>query len=262
MKILLSTGLTYKVFTTRQAEKLALKLGYDGLEYIVRPLNKHPSKEDQSTWQQTQAVKVVHAPFSLPTFKSYSLSINVAVQVAQKIKAGTVNVHPHALHWFFGGKKVQEHATRLIKEMQEAKGLNITVEILPRPRGNIRRWFKNWLQQPFSHPDDWVKYIISNNLNACLDTTHLGTWDLDPTHYLKQLGQHVTHIHLSDYRQLTDTEHVVLGEGDLNLKRFLQALNKCTSPPTVTVELSSADTPEDARQAAARSITFIHRVLG
>lgn len=265
MKILLSTGLTYKVFTTRQTENLAIELGYDGLEYIVQPLrllSKHPNKEDQSTWQQAHTVKVVHAPFSLPAFKSYSRSIEIAVQVAQKIKACTVNVHPHALHWFFGGKKAQAHAARVIREVQEVKGLNITVEVLPRPRGNARKRFKTWLQQPFRHPDDWVKYIISNNLNACLDTTHLGTWDIDPTHCLKQLGQHVAHVHLSDYRQSIDTEHVVPGEGDLDLRQFLQTLNKYTSPPTVTVELSSADTPEDARQAAARSIAFIRHALG
>ena len=68
-----------------------------------------------------------------------------------------------------------------------------------------------------------------------LDTTHLGTWGLDPTEVYAQLAGRVCHVHLSNF---DGQEHRRPETGHLRLDRLLGRLAADGFAGTVTLELS------------------------
>ncbi len=69
---------------------------------------------------------------------------------------------------------------------------------------------------------------------VALDTTHLGTWNVDLLSATDVLGDRIAHVHLSDY---DGTQHCLPGAGRLPLGPFLQALSGRGFSGVITVEL-------------------------
>jgi N-acetylneuraminate synthase len=69
-----------------------------------------------------------------------------------------------------------------------------------------------------------VDYILQNNLNICLDTSHLlmsaKYFEYDPSLILKLLRNQILHFHLADATGI-DGEGVHLGQGDVENQNFL-----------------------------------------
>ena len=69
-----------------------------------------------------------------------------------------------------------------------------------------------------------VDYILQNNLNICLDTSHLlmsaKYFEYDPSLVLKLLQNQILHFHLADATGI-DGEGVHLGQGDVENQDFL-----------------------------------------
>lgn len=269
MQVLLSTGLTFQVMTNEAAGDLALRLGYEGIEWMMQPARPrraamtYPGNALVCTHA---AVKVIHAPFSLQGGRRYWDSIANAICNARwnDHRVPTVNIHPHSCHMVFGGARAQSRAGRKIKQLEAEHSLTLAVEVLPRPRGSwrkMKRWL-NWLQQPFFSPEAWVDYIRAQELHATIDTTHLATWGVkEPARYIQELKDQLRHVHLSDYISVTDTEHVIPGDGDLDLKEFLQELKRLAPEVTVTIELQPASSQAKARADAGRSLDFVRTAL-
>ena len=67
-----------------------------------------------------------------------------------------------------------------------------------------------------------------------LDTTHLGTWGLDPLAIYEQWKDRVVHVHLSNFN---GREHQLLDDGHLPLGKLLQCLALEGYDGAVSVEL-------------------------
>ena len=69
-----------------------------------------------------------------------------------------------------------------------------------------------------------VDYVLQNNLNICLDTSHLlmsaKYFEYDPSLILKLLQNQILHFHLADASGI-DGEGVHLGQGDIENRDFL-----------------------------------------
>jgi sugar phosphate isomerase/epimerase len=88
-----------------------------------------------------------------------------------------------------------------------------------------------------------------------LDTTHLGTWGLDPLEVYEQLRERIAHVHLSNF---DGREHRSPPDGHLPLAELLRCLARDGYQGAVSVETSP-----DALDAAdeAKCLAALHRAL-
>jgi sugar phosphate isomerase/epimerase len=77
----------------------------------------------------------------------------------------------------------------------------------------------------------------------------------DPTTAIKQLAQHIRHVHLEDIAATRVHHHLVPGQGAIDFKPVLQALKDVKYTGWVTIELYPyIENPDDAARAAYRAI--------
>jgi sugar phosphate isomerase/epimerase len=79
-----------------------------------------------------------------------------------------------------------------------------------------------------------------------LDTTHLGTWGLDPLVVYRQIKARVCHLHLSNFN---GEEHRRLEDGPLRLAELLREMRADSYQGAIVVELdpSAIATDDEAR---------------
>ena len=81
----------------------------------------------------------------------------------------------------------------------------------------------------FINPDDIVSFCKQHSYRICLDISHAMLacnyygWDLE--RYIMKLSNYTAHIHFSDSYGV-DGEGVQFGEGELDLKKIVECLNK------------------------------------
>jgi len=247
----------FRVHTLRETEELALELGYDGLELMLPPRHLPPedAKRDEN-YGVLSTVRVVHAPGDWFDERRYISSLREGVRVAEVTGAAIVNAHPAAR--YFGGERNVARGVAQILQLEKETGLTIAYEGLVNKKGlkpERQQWFAK--QQAHDSVAAWVDEVREHDLSATLDTCHVGTWGEEPAAYLEQLGDRLRHVHFSDYSRLDRIEHLVPGEGDVDLTGFLQALRKTHPDITLTIEISPEHTAEGVRQAARQSLEYI-----
>lgn len=88
-----------------------------------------------------------------------------------------------------------------------------------------------------------------------LDTTHLGTWGLDPLATYERLKTRIIHVHLSNF---DGVEHRLPGDGHLPLGELLRRLTRDRFQGAVTIELN----PEVLQaEDEAQVRVHLHRVI-
>jgi sugar phosphate isomerase/epimerase len=96
-----------------------------------------------------------------------------------------------------------------------------------------------------------------------IDTTHLGTWDLEPAEVLSGFIGRVGHVHLSNY---DGREHRLPWDGRLHLDRFLSALAASGYSGSVSIEvwpevLDAGKADADVVARLADCVTFARKAL-
>jgi sugar phosphate isomerase/epimerase len=96
-----------------------------------------------------------------------------------------------------------------------------------------------------------------------LDTTHWGTFNIDPIEPLRMAGERVAHIHLSNYKN--KREHRFTPRRGTELGRVLQELVKMDFGGTVSVELHpdalAFENPSATRRKMAETVAFCRQHL-
>lgn len=262
MKFLLSSGIGYRTHTLAALEKLALSEGFDGLELNLPPRHLPPEETIRDTsYDLLSAVGAIHAPGDLYDQKRFASALNDSVALAKTLKVPLINIHPPALS--AGGRANVERGIDLIQRKTAETNLAITYEVLVNPYGlekERRPYFIK--QQAYESLEDYAADVKQHNLAATLDTAHVGAWGVDPRQFIRMLGANLKHVHLSDYSASLQREHLLLGQGDLDLAGFLQVLKGTAPAMTVTVELHSPRTKEEVKQAVRQSRQYIMQALG
>lgn len=267
--IALSTGSLYTYGMARVFE-MAAEVGYDGIEVLVdaRWDSRQPGYLRRLVADYGLPIVAIHSPFVLdvPDWPADQLGrLQCTVALAQEIGVSTVVTHlPFRLHAIVG----QWHAYRPrrlflpvplprrepyvgflrhgVAKLEAEAGVTIGVENMP-----LRRFLGlplnfYWFNSP-------AKLKAFPHLT--LDTTHLGTWGLDPLAVYERLRERVVHVHLSNY---DDREHRSPPDGRLPLAELLHRLARDGYQGVVTVE-----TGPDALDAAdeARCLAALRRAL-
>jgi sugar phosphate isomerase/epimerase len=249
MRFLLSTGSLWS-YSLERVFGFAAKAGFDGLELLVdmRWETRQPAYLHNLIERHQLPILAVHSPF-LPNIPGWPHDqperIRCTVDLVSDVGAEVV---------------VHHLPSRLGTIWVQLPGRFFP---LPFPR-NQDAGYKRWLEkdyQPFQAATP-IKLCIENipafnrfgrhsNLwhwntikeigrfpNLTMDTTHLGTWGLEPVDIFPQLKGKVGHIHLSNY---DGREHIRPENGRLHLDKLLAHLTKIEYPGLITLELQPDD---------------------
>lgn len=262
--IALSTGSLYTYGIARVFD-LAARAGFDGIEVLVddRWDTREPAYLRQLSAEFALPIVAVHNPFAsrVADWPDDQLGrLRLTVSLARDIGAPVVVAHlPWRIHALMG----HVHAYRLrhfrlplpiprrepyygfvtdgLAAMEEETGIIVAVENMPASSLLGLKINPCW----FNSPPELERFA-----HLTLDTTHLGTWGLDPLTIYKRLGERVSHVHLSNY---DGREHRSPPDGCLGLAGLLQALARDGYRGAVTVEChpDALDAGDEGRCLAA-----------
>lgn len=246
--IAFSTGSLYTYGVARVFE-LAAEAGYDAIELLAdhRPDSRQPDYLRRLSADFELPIAVVHSPF-VPQVADWPADqlgrLRRAVELAQELGAGTVVTHlPFRFsaimgHWYgprpgrfalpvlIPGRSPYYHflGNGQVARLEAESGVTIGVENMPARR--FKRWNINgyWYNSPAE---------LARFPHLTFDTTHLGTWGMDPLAVYEQLRERVAHVHLSNF---DGREHRSPPDGHLPLAELLRLLARDGYQGTITIE--------------------------
>jgi sugar phosphate isomerase/epimerase len=272
MRFLFSTGSLYTYSITRCFE-FAVAAGFDGIELMVdrRWDTRQPPYIDRLVQRWSMPVNAVHAPLrpipgwteGVPAHIQHTLALAEGVGAAvlvhhlpMQVGFGELMVKGrHYLIPFPWWRMHRDYITWLedgYSQLQEGTEVQLCIENMPAKRYLGRLW----------SPSPWnTVEEIQRFSSLTMDTTHLGTWGLDPTEVYKHWDGRVKHIHLSNY---DGREHRRPEIGELELDRLLVHLAATDYSGTITIEVSPdalEEGCEDARmvQLLATSLEYCRK---
>ena len=246
MDFIFSTGSLWSYGIERCFE-LAARAGFDGIELMVdqRWDTRQPDHLRRLSDQHHLPIMAVHSPFTLsvPGWPPDQPGrIQESVKLARALGAQVVVHHlPIRIGWIqmqIGpkslpllvpgwdmGKPYCQWLERDYVALQESAGLTLCIENMPTKQILGRRWqLHHW-----NTPEEIVRFP-----SLTMDTTHLGTWGLEPADIYPRLNGQVRHIHLSNF---DGKEHRRPEAGHLHLDRFLALLARDSYRGVISLEM-------------------------
>jgi len=255
--ILLSTGSLY-TFGLQRVFALAAQAGFEGVEILIdeRWDTRQADYLRRLSGEYQLPIHSLHNPFTLhipgcPTDPVESVKASTAL--AQELGVKTIVLHlplrvgyvvlssfkkrrlrlPTYPSPFAGLRRWME---RQLTAFEAHNGVRLCVENMPAMH------FLGWRFDPcwWNTVDEWKQFP-----HLTLDTTHLGTWGLNPLEVYQQIKERVSHLHLSNFN---GKEHRRLGDGHLPLADLLRAMRDADYQGAIVVELdpSALDVHDEA----------------
>ncbi|MBN1953927.1 MAG: sugar phosphate isomerase/epimerase [Anaerolineae bacterium] len=272
--IILSTGSIY-TYGTARALALAAETGYDGVEVTIddRWDTRQPAYLRRLAETYGTPIAALHSPFvatvsGWPACQLERLKRSVAL--AQELGTPVVVTHlpfrfygllghlhglgyrrfvlPLPLPWL--RREPYYYALRdgQLRQLEEAAGVIIAVENMPAFPLLGRPVDIHW----FNRLDELARFP-----HLTLDTTHLGTWGLDPLRVYERLRGRVAHVHLSNF---DGREHRSPPDGDLPLAALLRRMAGSGYRGAISVETHpdalGAEDEVQCRSALRRALLF------
>jgi len=270
--IALSTGSLYSYGTARVFD-LAARVGFDGIEIMVdhRWDTRQPDYLRALSSGHGLPIVVLHSPFltlDTPGWPDDELGrLRRTTTLAQALGVPTVVTHlPFRFHalvgrWYATRRRSfklpvpihrREPYSRFLcnglASFETEMGITVAVENMPALRFLGRRVNS----YAFNSVAEIARFP-----HLTLDTTHLGTWGLDPLAVYEQLRERIAHVHLSNF---DGREHRSPPDGHLPLAELLRCLARDGYQGVITVETGpdalNADDEERCLAALRRALAF------
>lgn len=250
--IALSTGSLYTYGLSRVFQ-LAAEAGYDGIEVLVdqRWDTRHPAYLRRLSADYDLPIVAVHNPFvvHVPDWPDDQLGrLRETVGLAQAVGAPLVvvhlpfrfpiitgHLHAHRPRRFFLPLPLPRREPYYhflhdgqLAALEAEQGIVVAVENMPSKR------FLGLTYSPYRFNS---RAELARFPHLTLDTTHLGTWGIDPAAFYEHLRDRVAHVHLSNF---DGREHRSPPDGALALEKLLRLLARDGYRGAVTVECGPA----------------------
>jgi len=248
--VALSTASVYPA-PTAEAFGLAASLGFDAVEVMVG-MDEDSQDVDavrRLTDRYQLPVVAVHAPCLLITQRVWGTDpwgkLDRSAEMAHALGADVVVVHP-AFRWQrdYGRGFVEG-----ITELEERTGLAYAVE-------NMYPW-RARSREVQAYLPDWDP-VGHDAAHVTLDLSHTATAGSDALDMARDLGDRLTHVHMTDGSGSAKDEHLVPGRGDQPCAELLELLAARGFAGHVVVEINTRRaTDRDTREAdLAESLAF------
>lgn len=251
MRFILSTGSLYN-YSVDRVFALAAEAGFDGIEVLID--HRWDSRQADYLRQLIEShqlpVPALHSPFSRNCSGWGETEQGAVARTTELAAELGSQVVIHHLPTRFGHAFLQTvRGNRLlpnpfdssprkyadwIKEdyaqLQAGTEVLLCIENLPAQKAFGRRVNPaHWNAHSRATLDDMTRFP-----NITLDTTHLGTWGLDPLEAYDRWGQRVKHVHLSNYN---GDEHRRPEDGILRLDALLSRMAADGYAYSISLEL-------------------------
>lgn len=245
MRFVFSSGSLWS-YSLEHCFALAREAGYDGLEVVAD--QRYETREIGHLRELIRRYQIpitaIHSPF-MPTIPGWPEGqpgrIRESVKLAEAVGAEVVVHHlpsrvglawisipgrmfPLPLPWN-PEKPYRRWVEQNYFEFQDGTRVRLCIENMPAYRRFGRRWNLNHWNTPGQ---------LARFRHITLDTTHLGTWGLEPVAIYGRLSDRVAHLHLSNF---DGREHIRPEEGRLNLSGLLAEMAADSYQGAVCLEL-------------------------
>ena len=259
----LSTGSLY-TYGIARAFDLAAEAGFDAMEVLVdhRWDTRQPAYLRRLSRDSGLPIAAVHNPFlpHVPGWPRDSRERLVeSAALARELDARVVVAHLPLRIWGvrvellgFGtgslllpiplpnDRGYRHFLLDDLPQFEQAAGVRVGVENMPAKR-ILGRKVSLWALNRIS--------VLERMPHLTLDTSHLGTWGLDPLAVYERLKGRIVHVHLSNFN---GREHRLVEDGHLPLAELLQRLQGDGYEGAVSLELApDALQAEDEGQVRA-----------
>ena len=250
-----------------QYAKRALKAGLHGFE--ITGGESHYDPEEFKRYRanierikdELQASFTLHAPITDINLGSINRRIRqasledvqAALEFAREIGASAVALHASpGMLAMPGGKWSQETKSPPIQAelVQQEELLIESVRKLADGAADLILGLENLVypHELYRSPEEvagLVGKIGRPNVGITLDVGHAVVSGYDPLSFVHRLSERIVHVHLHDNSGTVD-EHLPLGQGSINYKRVIRALEQASYQGVVALEFILAD-PDDYR---------------
>ncbi len=270
MRFILSTGSLYN-YSVDRVFALAAEAGFDGIEMLI----DHRWDTRQADYlrhlmeSHSLPIPALHSPFSRNCSGWGETEHGAIARTAELANELGAQVVVHHLPMRFGYAFLQtagrslllpnpfdsgrQYATWLSEgyaALQTSTDVLLCIENLPANRFLGRRVNPaRWNAHSRTTLDDITRFP-----HITLDTTHLGTWGLDPLEAYDRWGQRVKHVHLSNF---DGSEHRRPEDGSLRLDALLARMAADGYPYSISLELHP-----DALEAGAPDSRIVDLLRG
>ncbi|MCP3876622.1 MAG: sugar phosphate isomerase/epimerase [Desulfobacteraceae bacterium] len=246
-------AMNFPIKPTLDELKKISDLGFDYFELSLDPPCAHYSNILEIENELVQALKLysMEVVCHLPTFVyTADLSPDIrktslkemlnALNAAAKIGARKAVLHPS----FTSG------LGPLVMDMAKAYAFESLYTIIKQADDlGIELCFENMYPRyhSFFDPDHFAQVFNEfSNLKMTLDTGHANIDDPGKKRlyeFIQRFPDRITHVHISDNRGRAD-EHLKVGQGNINFKKFIKLLKTSGYNDTMTFEIFSPDTDD------------------
>ena len=270
MRFILSTGSLYN-YSIDRVFAFAAEAGFDGIEMLI----DHRWDTRQADYlrhlmeSHSLPIPALHSPFSRNCSGWGETEYGAIARTAELANELGAQVVVHHLPMRFGYAFLQtagrslllpnpfdsgrQYATWLSEgyaALQSSTDVLLCIENLPAARFLGRRVNPaRWNAHSRTTLDDITRFP-----HITLDTTHLGTWGLDPLEAYDRWGQRVKHVHLSNF---DGSEHRRPEDGSLRLGALLSRMAADAYSYSISLELQP-----DALEAGAPDSRIVDLLRG
>ena len=270
MRFILSTGSLFN-YSIDRVFALAAEAGFDGIEMLIddRWDTRQADYLQHLMESHSLPILALHSPFSRNCSGWGETEYGAIARTAELASELSAQVVVHHLPMRFGYAFLQaaghnlllpnpfdsgsQYATWLSEgysALQTSTDVLLCIENLPAllflgRRVNPARWNAH----SRSTLDDITRFP-----HITMDTTHLGTWGLDPLEAYDRWGPRVKHVHLSNF---DGSEHRRPEDGSLRLDALLSRMSADGYPYSISLELHP-----DALEAGAPDSRIVDLLRG
>ncbi|MFT4109919.1 sugar phosphate isomerase/epimerase family protein [Propionicimonas sp.] len=249
-RVVLSTSSVYPE-STAAGFALTRDLGYDGIEIMVGvdPASADVDSVARLSEYHEVPVLAIHAPTLLLTQRVWGPDpwekLDRAAMAAHQLGADVVVVHP-PFRW---QRSYASGFTDGIRRLEETTGLTFAVENMFPWRGpgggEVRAYSPSW---------DCAALDVDH---LTLDLSHAATSRLSSLQLVRDWGERLRHVHLTDGTDGVADEHLLPGEGDQDAAGVLAELAATGYTGHVSVEVKTRGLSRAQRaEALAASLAF------
>ncbi|MFZ0529789.1 MAG: sugar phosphate isomerase/epimerase [Propionicimonas sp.] len=254
-KLALSTSSVYPE-STAAGFALARRLGYDGVELMVGidPTSADVDAVAALAEYHEIPVLAVHAPTLLLTQRVWGRDpwekLERSAMAANQLGAGVVVVHP-PFRW---QRTYASGFTEGIRRLEASTGLVFAVE-------NMYPWRGPGGGEVRAYSPTWDAALLDCD-HLTLDLSHAATARQSSVQLVREWGERLAHVHLTDGTRGAVDEHLVPGAGDQDAAGVLSELTASGFGGHVVVEIQARGLDRAGRaRVLAESLDFARRHL-
>jgi len=232
--VALSTASVYPESTASGFE-LAVRLGFDAVEVMVGTDETSQDLDQIAHLSDYHGIPVcaVHAPCLLLTQRVWGIDpwgkLETSTQMARRVGAETVVVHP-PFRW------QRDYARGFVEGvalLEERTGVHIAVE-------NMYPWRTRRREAEVYAPDwDITGAAFAETAHTTLDVSHAATAKQDSLELAQNLGERMSHLHLTDGSGSAKDEHLVPGRGSQPVAAMLEHVASSGFSGHVVLEINT-----------------------